>query len=86
MVVVSCPVILMKSQEVSSKGFLNELVCNLVMSSGMVVGFSRNSGKRSNPLSCLFNSSLQSSSLKVSVGSGSINILRNTWGDRETGE
>jgi len=49
LVAVSYHVTLVKSQEISWKGFLNEPKYNLVMSSGIAVGFSRNSGKRSNP-------------------------------------
>jgi hypothetical protein len=37
-------------------------------------------------LSCFFKKFLQSSPLKVSVGSGSLNILQNTWGERDTRE
>jgi hypothetical protein len=64
---VSFHVILVKIQAISHKGFLNEITYNLVMSSRMVVGFSRNLGKRSNPFSCFFKNSLQSSPLKVRV-------------------
>ena len=78
MVVLSFPIILLKIHAISSKGFLNALTCNLVMSSGMIVGSSKNYGKRFNSLSCFFKNSLQSSPLKVSVGSGSLNIFRNT--------
>ena len=87
LVVDSCPVILVNNQAISQNGFLKELTCNFVISPGTVVGYSRNSGKRSNPLSCFFRNFLQSSfPLKVNVGSGNINILRKTRGDKETGE
>jgi hypothetical protein len=51
MTVVSFLIILVKSNAISRKGFLNESTCNIVMSLGMAIGLSRNSGKRSNPLS-----------------------------------
>jgi hypothetical protein len=75
---VSYYVILIKIHAISWKGFLNEPTYNILMSSRKAVGFSRNSGKRSSLFSCLFKNSLQSSPLKVSVGSGSLNILRKT--------
>ena len=77
---------MVNNQAIFRKGFLNELNCNLVMSSGTIVRFSKNSRKRSRPFSWFFRKSLQSSPLKVSVGSGSFNILHNTWGEREMGE
>jgi hypothetical protein len=42
----------------------------MVISSGMAMGFSKNSGNISRLLSCFFKKSLQSSPLKVSVSSG----------------
>ena len=78
LVVVSCPVTLMNNQAISRKEFLNEPTCNLVMSLGTTAGFSRNLGKRSNPLSFFFKNYLQYSPLKVSIGLRSLNILQNT--------
>jgi hypothetical protein len=77
---VSCHVILLTIHEISQKGFLNAPTYNLVISSGTVIGFSRNSGKRSSPLSCIVKNSLQYSPLKVSIGSGSLNILQRDRG------
>jgi hypothetical protein len=82
----SCPVILVNSQAISRNGFLNELTYRLVISLVTVIGSSRNSGKRSNPLSCFFRNYLESSPLKVNVGSDNLNSLRKTRGDKEIGE
>jgi hypothetical protein len=54
------PVTLVNNQEISRNGFLKNLTCSLVISSGMAAGFSKNSGKRSKSLSCSFKNSLQS--------------------------
>jgi hypothetical protein len=78
MEVFSWPVTLVNNQEISRNGFLKQLTCNLVISSGMSTGFFKNSSKISRSLSYFFNNSLQSSPLKVSVGSQSLLSLRNT--------
>jgi len=64
LVAVSCPVTLVNNQAISRKGFLNEPTCNLVMSLRTTAGFSRNSSKRSNPLSSFYTNSLQSPPLE----------------------
>jgi hypothetical protein len=46
----ACPIILVTNQEISWNGFLKELNYNLVISSGIVIGSSRNFAKMSNPL------------------------------------
>jgi hypothetical protein len=76
LVVDSCLIILVNNQEISRNGFLKELTCNLVISSGTVVGSSRNSTKMSNPLSCFSRNYLQSCPLNVNVGSDNFNISR----------
>jgi hypothetical protein len=50
LVVDACPVILVNNQEISRNGFLKELTCSLVISSGNVVGSSRKSTKMSEHL------------------------------------
>ena len=86
LVVDSCLVILVNNQAISRNGFLKELTCNFVVSSGTVVESSRNLAKMSNLLSCFSRNCLQSCPLKVNVGSDNFNILWKTWGDKETGE
>jgi len=75
-VVDACPIILVNNQTISRNGFLKELTCNFVISSGTVVGSSRKSTKISNPLSCFSRNRLQSCPMKVNVGFDNFNILR----------
>jgi hypothetical protein len=74
----SCPVILVNNQAISRNGFLNELTCKLVISSGTIIGSSNKWGKRSNPLLCFARNYLQSSPLNVNVGSDNLNIWQKT--------
>jgi hypothetical protein len=76
--IVYWPVTMVNNQEISRNGFLNKLICNLVIYLGMATRFSKNSGRRSRLLSCFFKKSMQSSPLEVNIGSGSLIILRNT--------
>jgi hypothetical protein len=71
-------VILVNIQEISQNRFIKEFTCNFVISSGTVVGSSRNSDKISNPLSCFSRNCLQSCPMKVNVGSDNFNISRKT--------
>jgi len=84
--VFSWPITLVNNQTIYWNGFLNKMTCNILISSGMTTWFSKNLGKISRSLSFFFKKYLEYLPLKVSVGSGSLNILQNTWGEREIGE
>ena len=78
------PVILVNNQAISQNGFIKELTCNFVISSGTIVGSSRNSANISNPLSCFSRNCLQYCPLNINVGSDNFNIWQNTRGHKET--
>ena len=79
----SCLVVLVKIHTIFRIMFLHALTYNMAMSWGAGVGSCNNFDKRSNSLPFLFKNCLQFSPLKVGIGLGSVNIFRNTLGDRE---